>query len=442
MSLPTQVAEELRGLGPTHKLYYEDAYIREFDSQVIKKIAFSGKIYLVLKATAFFAESGGQKGDSGILIGPRGRFRVINTIPVNEDVVVHVCEPIKGNISENERVHGVIDWDKRYGRMRHHTASHIVFAATREVLGVSRLIYMGVDVHENWARIDVNYDAPITDEQLLRIEELSNKICLENRPVRIFYMDREEAERIYGDKLGVTEVTPGGRVRVVEIKDWDVALCSGTHVKSTAEIGMIKILERYKLEKGVQRIRLAAGLSAYKKFADIVSRAFRTARLLNASLEDFDVKLEALLKKHKELESRVKKISKRLIRYEAESLLQRAEKIGEYKLIAYKSSEFDPETARGIALEAVRKDPSSVMIIGCIADKPYLIAVAGKNLVEHGLKMNEFIEDLRDILRGRGGGSPKIIQFVGESFSKLDDALIFLQTKIRSRVEDITGRHG
>ncbi len=435
MSLPPEIIEEFKDLEPTKKLYYEDAYIKEFDSQVIKKVNFQDKVYIALRETAFFAESGGQGGDVGFIRGPEGSLRVIDTQAIDEEVVIHICEPIEGQVNEGDNIHGEINWEIRYNRMRHHTGSHVVFAAIREALRVKKLIYKGVHVGETWARIDINYDDPITDEQIREIELLANRICFENRPVKIFYMNREEAERVYGDKLGVTEVTPTGIVRVVEIEGWDVALCSGTHVRSTAEIGIIKILERYKLEKGVQRIRLAVGPSAYDKIDEIILRANRAARLLNASLDDLDEKIENLIRKKEELEDKLKSLRKRLAKYEAYYLLQQAKTIGELKLVVQEIPDADISMLRNIVMEITKFDPSSIVVLGSIMDRAYVVAAAGNKAIEYGIKINDYVVYLKNILGGKGGGSPKIIQFAGESLSKLKEALKVLEDKIKENIK-------
>ena len=147
--------------------------------------------------------------------------------------------------------------------MKQHTGSHIVFSSIRRVLGLKKLQYMGVQLGSDRSHIDISYGEAIDYEQLHEIEKLANQICMKNIPVKISLSTREEAERLYGDRLGITDVTPYGNVRVVEVEDCDVALCCGTHVKSTAECTPIKMLGRSRLQKGVERVEFTAGEEAY-----------------------------------------------------------------------------------------------------------------------------------------------------------------------------------
>jgi len=430
VELPSEIVEKFRNLPETRKIYYEDAYIKQFESEVLGIEKLGDYTYIVLKDTAFYPEGGGQEGDHGILRSSTAEYKVIDTQIINERVVVHICEKVKGDFSVGDKVFGEIDWALRYNRMRHHTGSHIVFAATREVLGVKRLIYMGVHVGESWGRIDVNYDEPISDEQVLEIERLANKIVLENRPVKILYMNREEAEKIYGDKLGVTEVSPTGIVRVVEIEDWDAGLCGGTHVRSTAEVGIVRILERYKLAKGIQRIRFAVGFSAYEKISDLISKITEIARALNTSLDDVDIRVKDLISKNKELREKLSQMKKRISRYEAQDLIREAIEVDNLKIIIKKISEAELDYMQMLIRNIISTTPTAVVILGSITDKVYIVGGAGEEAIKAGVKINELIEEPKNIIEGKGGGSPRRIQLVGTRKEKLSEALSLFKEKL------------
>ena len=430
MELPEEIIKEFNNLPETHKIYYDDAYIRSFESEVIGIKRVEPYTYVVLKGTAFYPEGGGQEGDRGFIKSSSAKLEVIDTQMIDERVIVHICKELEGKLLEGDRIRGEIDWNLRYSRMRHHTGSHVVFASLREILGV-KLIYMGVYVGDKWGRIDINYDEPITDEQILEIENLANRIILENRPVKIFFMDRQEAEKTYGDKLGVTEVTPTGIVRVVEIEDFDVALCSGTHVRSTIEVGLIKILERFKLAKGIQRIKFAAGLSAYEKIHNLIAKLHHLARLLNSSLVDVDMKVSSLLRKKKELENRISKLKKRFSKYEAKELLEKAIRVDDLMIITSEIMDAEPSYIQLLLRNILSSHPNAIVVLGTKTDKAYIFGGAGENAINRGIKINELVGELKSILEGKGGGSPRRIQVVGVRKDKLQEALRFVEKRIR-----------
>ncbi len=435
MELPHEIIEEFENLPETHKIYYDDAYIKEFDSKVIGIKNLEDYAYVVLESTAFYPEGGGQEGDQGTLKKSDVVFNVLDTQAIDERVVVHICERRSVELKIGDMVHGVINWDLRYNRMRHHTGSHLVFSSTREILGVKRLIYKGVYVGDRWGRIDINYDSPISDEQILSIEKLANEIIMENRPVHIKFMDRYEAERIYGDKLGMTEVTPTGKVRVVEIEDFDYALCGGTHVKSTAEVGLIRILEHYKLAKGVHRIRFAVGMSAYENYHNLLLKLFRISRALNTSLEEVDMKIKSLIRKNKDLEKQINRLRKRFAKYEARELIEKADKVGDLLVIVSELSETDMNHMQLLLKHIVSSHQEAVVIFATKNERVFIIGGVGEKAIEDGVRINELVEDLKAMLDGKGGGSPRRIQIVGARRDRLKDALDLAKNKILNMIK-------
>lgn len=433
MELPTEIIRNFQNFPETKRIFYEDAYVKNFESQILGIEKLNNYYYIVLKETAFFPESGGQEGDQGIITSSSAKCKVVDTQAIDERIIVHICDRIKGDFHVGDKVYGEIDWNLRYNRMRHHTGSHIVFAAMREVLEKEKLIYMGVHVGEELCRIDISYDKPISDSQMLEVERLANNVILENRPVKIFYMDRKDAEKTYGDKLGITEVTPTGLVRVVEIENWDVALCSGTHVKSTVEVGIIKILERYKLKKGVQRIRFAAGHSAYNKISDLISKISEIARILNTSPYEVDKRVKGIIARNNELKKEIEHLKKNIAKHEAKELLNNAVRINELKVIVKAISDADPYYLQEIVKNIVSKDPTAVVIIGSIVDKVYIVGGAGKNAIKKGIKINELIDEAKNIIEGKGGGSPYRIQLVGTKKEKLSEVLRLYEKKLLKR---------
>ena len=430
MEIPQEVLDRVRGLPDTRPLYYEDAYKKSFDAKILEVAEVGDKLYVVLDETCFFPEGGGQAGDIGRLSSSSGELDVIDTQSA-DGVIVHICKLISGSVVKGKKVHGEIDWDVRYARMRQHTASHILFSALRHVLGVERLVYMGVGIGDEFSRIDINYGKPITPEQLEKAESISNRICLENRKVKTWFTTREEAERLYGSKLGVTEVTPTGVVRVVEVDDWDVALCCGTHVSSTSEVGLIKIIERYRLQKGVERVEFTAGVPAYRRFEDAVRSMSSISRLLQVPVSEVEGRVKKLLEERRTLKERLEKILGELAELKAERMLLDAESIGEFRLVIREFRDLSPKEIRRMATYITSREPRAVVVLGSVYEgKPYLVCAAGERAVKVGINTAALAGGAAEIIKGRGGGAPKIAQAGGIDAKKLGEALNYCKGEV------------
>lgn len=435
LELPEEVKDHFSNLNETRKIYYEDAYIKEFDARIIDFYRDEKAIYIVLDQTAFFPEGGGQEGDQGTLIIEDKKLKVIDTQIIDEKIVVHICDPKEIDLKKSLNVHGIIDWDLRYSRMKHHTGSHLIFAAVREILGVKNLMYMGVHVGHEWGRIDVNVEENISLNQIFELERNANKVIMENRPVIIKFMQREEAERVYGEKLGVTEVTPKGKVRVVEIKDWDAGLCSGTHVKFTAEIGLLKILETYKLAKGIQRIRFTAGLPAFNKIYHIIEEATKVARDLNVNPDEIYSRVKGLIGDYNDLKKTLEDMRKRFMKYEASELLKEAKPLGDLKVLIKMVKDYEPKYVKNLVRAMVQQDQNLIVILIDLTDKLYITGSAGEVAIKKGANIAKLIDGLKDLTEGKGGGSPRLIQLLTDRKNKIKEIEKYLNENIDKIIE-------
>ena len=242
---------------PTRLMYYEDAYLREFEAKVLKTLKIDDRYGLILDRTAFYPMGGGQPADTGVIKGRSGEIRVADVRMVGGSVI-HFAGEIKGEIREGEEVRGTIDWNRRFTLMRNHTAAHIMGEAVRRAAAVPMKI-VGSAIDMDKARLDFAHEEslrPLFPE----IEKVANDVVKENRLVEVKMMTREEAEK-YVEKFNESLKTLPPQVqevRIVEIKDWHACACGGTHLKSTGEIGTIKVLKRVSKGKGVERIEFSA----------------------------------------------------------------------------------------------------------------------------------------------------------------------------------------
>jgi alanyl-tRNA synthetase len=224
---------------------------------VLKTLKIDDKYGLILDRTAFYPTGGGQPSDIGVIKGKNGEIKVADAQMV-DGTVIHFASEIKGEIREGEEVRGAIDWNRRYALMRNHTAAHLMGEAVRRATGSPmRIVGSAIDVDK--ARLDFAHKENLRP-LLSEIEKIANDVVKENRLVEIKMMLREEAEKYVERFHESLKTLPPHvqKVRVVEIKDWHACACGGTHLKSTGEIGTIKVLKRVSKGKGVERIEFSA----------------------------------------------------------------------------------------------------------------------------------------------------------------------------------------
>ncbi|MEM3704198.1 MAG: DHHA1 domain-containing protein [Candidatus Bathyarchaeia archaeon] len=325
----------------------------------------------------------------------------------------------------------------RYERMKNHTGSHVVFSSARKVLGVEGLMYMGVQIGGDKSRIDISYGKPISPDELAEMERLSNKICLENRKVKTFFTTREEAERTYGKMLGVTEVTPSGRVRVVEIEGWDAALCCGTHVASTSELGLIRILNRFRLQKGVERIEFSVGEYAYKQYEKATRTLDELARILRIPVDNVVKHVNLILRENNLLKEEIRKIKSSLMEEQAAELSKEARTFGKFRFLSKEIKDVTAQDLKRMAVTLTKNDAWLIVILGSRAeDKVFMVGAAGQKAVEMGVNMYDSMKGAARIIGG-GGGTAEIAQAGGKNVKMFDQALTQCTEAVLSKLKRI-----
>jgi alanyl-tRNA synthetase len=287
---------DLEGVEGTEAIYFDDYEKTEFDASVLKII---GK-NVVLDKTIFYPTSGGQEHDEGELNGQK----VVDVFKQG-NVIVHLLAE-KPKFKIKDKVKGKIDYDKRKQLAQHHTATHIVNAAARRVLG-KHINQAGAKKTKDKAHLDVTHYQSITDDEVEKIEKESNKIVKEKIPVYSVFMPRDKAEKKYGMAIYQGGAVPGKELRIVEIPEIDVECCGGTHLKNTSEAEEIKILGTTKIQDGVVRITFTSGSAAKKEEKKEAGILTETAKLLGCSVNQVPARAEELFKKWKSAKKSAKK---------------------------------------------------------------------------------------------------------------------------------------
>ncbi|MEM0482644.1 MAG: alanine--tRNA ligase [Nitrososphaerota archaeon] len=287
-----EAAQLTKDLPKTEKLYYSDPYAAKFTATVL---ASTPKI-VVLDRTLFYPEGGGQVGDTGILRWSGGEAMVTDT-QIVDGVVVHFIEG--GQPPVGELVLGEIDYDRRLSIMRHHTATHILIGAARRVLG-KHAWQMGAKKEADSARLDISHHAPLSKEEVLKIERLANETVSKRLPVKISWMPRSVAEERYGFTLYQGGEAPLGDVRVVEIEGWDAEACGGTHCANTAEVGFIKILKVERIQDGVVRLVYSAGPAAHRYVTESIRELENRLERVEEELRQLKLGYSRLIENYQE----------------------------------------------------------------------------------------------------------------------------------------------
>ncbi len=349
---------------------------------------------VILEKTYFHPEEGGQPPDKGTLNG----YEIIDVQKEGEEIVHHLKEH---DLEVGDEVEGKIDEDFRYRCMRGHTGAHIVYGAGREVMG--KVSYAGFDIGEKKARIDFETDTHIDKGKLLKLEELCNKIILENRPVRWKILDREDI--VSSDKIAFAkEIPEGEKVRIIEVEDWDRGVCSGTHLENTLEVGRIRVEGKKKLQEGVTRIIFSFGEEALR-------RDYREERSVLRALEALDTNKRDLPKEIRQLQDKLDELEEKVERLESEKIERELEEFENYERESYELlvqtvSTEDSEMLSHKAKDEVGDD--EVMVI--INEHGSLSVVVGVGDNVEDLDANGLIQAMSQKFGGGGGGTDHFAQ--------------------------------
>ncbi|MGN6184847.1 MAG: alanine--tRNA ligase, partial [Thermoanaerobaculia bacterium] len=378
---------------------------------------------VILGPTPFYAESGGQIGDTGTLVWNGGRATVITTVkaPAGDLPVsrVHVDE---GVLSVGLKVRANVPVPVRLDTTANHTATHLLHKALKDILGPT-VQQAGSLVAPDRLRVDYTYHQPLTDEQLKQIEDSVNAKVRENLEVTKTTMPIEQAKQsgavaMFGEKYG--EV-----VRIVAAGDWSREFCGGCHVNRTGDIGLFKITSDRSLAAGVRRMEAVTGRGALSLFQKLDETTHSIASHANVSLDEIPAYVRSLQEKQKQLEKELKALKVRVATGGGSSSQSADESItiGDVKLIAKRVDELTGGDLRNFADELRSKIKSGVVVLGSAADgKVTLLTAVTKDLLDR-VQANTLISKLAPIVGGKGGGKPDLAQAGGKDADRLNEAL-------------------
>jgi alanyl-tRNA synthetase len=386
----------------------------------VREAVAGDEVEVILDRTPGYAESGGQIGDTGTLVGRAGQGEIVDTYYRGSKLIVHRVKLRQGGFRENEDVAVSIDSPRRQGLRQHHTGTHLLHAALRKVLG-AHVSQAGSLVAPDHLRFDFSHGASVKDREVEQVEELVNEQVQANTPVTYSEMDIKDAlaagaMALFGEKYG-------DRVRVIKIGDFSTELCGGTHLDTTGQLGFFKIAEEGAVAAGVRRIEAVAGTAALETVARRERVLREIADILKISPEDAPQRLRKLLDEQKTLERQLAEMESRLARSRAEDLVAAARQVNGVAVVAGRIDGLDADGLRAVADTLRDRLGSGIVCVGSVVDgKVSLVAAVTKDLTRR-FPAGKLIQEVAQAAGGRGGGRPDLAQAGAPDAGKLDAAL-------------------
>lgn len=376
---------------------------------------------IIVEHTPFYAESGGQEADHGIITTETGTFRVDDVQKVlGGNVIVHYGQVTSGVIKEGQQALLQVDIERRKAMQRAHTATHLLHAALRRVLG-DHVRQGGSKVGPDWFRFDFSHFESMSPAQIQEVERLVNEQVLENKEVNIFFSSLDEAKNmgamaLFGEKYGET-------VRVVQVPDWSMELCGGTHAKRTGGIGLFHIISESASSQGIRRIEAITGKKALEHMWNLEKLVKDVAEELDTSKDMVVQKLQKMNQDLKEKDKEIKHLIERVHTAEGKELFTKAEEINGIKFINAVFPPRDP-SALIIAVDAMRSfNKPFVAALGTLNnEKPVLVLAASPDVAEK-VNLREVVNMAASYIGGKGGGRPTLVQAGGTDASRLSVAV-------------------
>ncbi len=418
-----EVYREIRNrLRPTVFLGYEtlksDSIINALikDGEFIEEAKEGEEVEIVLDRTPFYGESGGQVGDAGTIKSDNLKIEIINSKKIS-NTPMHIGIIKKGLVRRGMAVHTSVEADRRKSIVRNHTATHLLHAALRAVLG-DHVKQSGSLVAEERLRFDFTHFFAMDSREIKEVESIVNEKIIENLPVDTAETSLDDAisrgvTALFGEKYG-------DHVRVVKAGDFSAELCGGTHCHATGEIGPFKIVSEGSVAAGIRRIEAITGFPVFEFINEREKELKDTADLLRVSELKVAEKVEKIINELKQQERALDKIRQKEVTGSVDSIIKKVEEIGNVKVLAYKADGLDMKSLRGLADTLKNKLGSGIIVLGSSSNsQAFYVSAVTKDLVP---KFNAG-DILKAVTGGKGGGRPDMAQGGTKDTSGIDQAI-------------------
>jgi len=377
-------------------------------------------VEVILDRTPAYAESGGQMGDTGAIMGRDGQGIVEDTYYRSGHMIVHRVRVTQGCLRENQEVAVSVESGRRQGLKLHHTGTHLLHAALRKILG-THVAQAGSLVAPDHLRFDFSHGASVKDSEIATVEDLVNEHVQANIVVSPAEMDikaalQSGAMALFGEKYG-------DRVRVIRIGDFSTELCGGTHLEATGQIGLFKIVSEGAVASGVRRIEAVTGESARRHVGREEAALRESAGLLKIPPLELPQRLQKLLDEQKHLEKQLRELEARVAKGRAQELAASATVVAGVPVLSARLDGLDAEGLRSVMDTLRERMGSGVICLGSSMDgKVTLVASVSKDLTKR-IQAGKLVQEMAPLVGGKGGGRPDLAQGGGTDASRLDEAL-------------------
>ncbi|MEX2621337.1 MAG: alanine--tRNA ligase [Egibacteraceae bacterium] len=400
---------------------------------LVDRVQEGDEVQVVLRRSPFYAEGGGQLGDHGHITTPAGRIEVSDTTSPTEGLIVHTGRVVAGEVTDGADALAEIDHARRASIRRGHTATHILHATIREMVG-DHAAQAGSAIDAGHFRFDFPHFEAVSRDQVQELEGLVNARIADNPEVLTRVMSQEEARKagataLFGEKYGDT-------VRVVTIDEYSMELCGGTHVHAAGEVGLFTVLHEGSIANNVRRIEALTGPEAFGHLSKERLIAEQVAQILKVPSAEAPARVEELMARVRDVEKQLARTRQDAVMAQADALLQSGEAVGDAMVVAGVVPGADHEALRALALDLRNRISRGVVVLGTAKDdgKAQLIAALTADVVEAGTNAADVLRPGAKVVGGGAGGKGDIAQAGGKDGSKIEEAVRTAAAEARTRL--------
>jgi len=402
------------------------------DGKLSNKAVQGQEIILIFDRTPFYAESGGQVGDTGLIKNADAQIQVNNVTKSTNGLFLHHCTVNKGEVKKGAKVQLLVDVKKRFATMRNHTATHLLHKALKVVLG-DHIQQAGSLVSPDRLRFDFNHFAQVSKEELMKVEQLVNEQIYNAIDVQTQVMDIEDAKNtgamsLFDEKYGET-------VRVLSIGEFSKEFCGGTHVKNSNDIGMFKIVSEGGVASGVRRIEAITGYSVYNFIVEKQELIENVSSTLKTSQDNLQKRATDLMAENKSLQKKIKEVQSAGAKTDIDSVIKSAKQIKDVNLVISSYEDMEDDILRDFAQNIIDKVENAIVVFSNVNSenqKLTFLCMVSKNLIPK-YNAGKIVKEVAMVTGGNGGGKPNMAMAGGKDVSKIQEAL----SKAEEVVENI-----